>query len=178
MNRQDVATNFRPTRASHPSRASPARSQLVRCCGSQPTSNKKKTWLLSWARSSNVSLQALRTRVRRYSSEFCPMTSHCLTHSILACTAGSAPWSKQTAVPDVTHLPALGQRASATRDLILARWRARCPYPPRQNCYVAGPFRDDVGAATGRLGRDDKAQPITSKGDDFGRLDHFLDHAV
>ena len=39
---------------------------------------------------SRLSLKALRTRVRTYSSEFCQKTNYCLTHWIPACTAGSA----------------------------------------------------------------------------------------
>ena len=35
---------------------------------------------------SRLSLQALRTRVRRNSSEVCQKTTHCLTHSIPACS--------------------------------------------------------------------------------------------
>ena len=69
----------------------------------------------SWS-CSRLSLQALRTRVRTYSSEFCQKTNHCLTHSISACTTGSAFLSKPMAILDVTHLPDFGQTASAARD--------------------------------------------------------------
>ena len=46
------------------------------------------------------------------------MTSHCLIHSIPACTAGSALCGKPTAMLDVTHLPDMGQAASAARDMV------------------------------------------------------------
>ena len=52
---------------------------------------------------SMLNLQALRTCVRRNSSELYQKTSHCLTHSIPACTVGFAVWGEPTAMPDVTH---------------------------------------------------------------------------
>ena len=67
--------------------------------------------------SPRLNLQALRTRVRANSSAWCQNTSHCLTHSTLACTAGSALWGKPIAV-HATHVPDLGHTASAARDLM------------------------------------------------------------
>ena len=66
---------------------------------------------------SRLNLQALRTRVRT-NSELCQNTSHCLAHSIPACTAGSALWIKPMAILDVTHLPDLGNTASAARNRV------------------------------------------------------------
>ena len=37
-------------------------------------------------------------------------------------------------------------------------------------------FSLDIGTTEGRLGRDDRAQSVTGKGDDFSRFHHVLDH--
>ena len=82
---------------------------------------------------SRLNLQDLRTRVRRNSSELCQETNHCLKHSILACTAGSALWGKPTAMVDVTHLPALGHTASAACNLIPCMVAGAIPMPTARN---------------------------------------------
>ena len=66
--------------------------------------------------------------------------------------------------------------------------------PPGVDSQVAGPSRGaekdpqfqqpstqesfslDIGATKGPLGRDDQALSVARKGDDFGRLNHLLDH--
>ena len=184
-----------------------------------------------------------RTCVRTNSSPLCQNTSHRLTHSIPACTAGSTLWSKPAAMPDVTRLPDLGHTASAPRDLIpcmvegaipmpaapkldhgqvlvsvesgsflgvttddsesfasfrgLARafshhtnsascasslcrlpghgsfWRHQQWIPSSSSASSKQGFGLNVRATSGRLGRDDQAQSVTGKRDDFGRFHAF-----
>ena len=66
------------------------------------------------------------------------MTSHCLMHSIPACTGGSALWGKPVAMPDVTHLSAVGQTASAARDLMPCMVEGSSQSWNKATCWCCG----------------------------------------
>ena len=69
--------------------------------------------------------------------------------------------------PLVKYLKRLGVVASS---LLLVWWWVRAP------AALSTLTLRSVGATYGQLGRDDQAQSVTGKSEDFGRFHHLLDH--